>query len=316
MASSRYIEKLANRLFSNQVECEAFIDNILKPKKYPNALIWLEARSRDFEDYLNEREKWQPSFVDRVKVETKLGNTIFHENGEIYLLDFSSIFEASVLAGIDGHINQVLDVCSAPGGKAIFAWRLIKPKLILCNEVIHKRCKALISNLKRCKVNPVGVTGYDSSILSNRYESCFDLVVVDAPCSGQSLLAKGEDNPGAFHPLTIKRNASRQRRIIANSQNCVSPGGYMAYMTCTYSIEENEGVIEWFLKKFPEFNVIEVESLRDYLSPYSAKPCYRIWPQSGLGAGGFTVLLKREGKSQPLEIDLQSQRFFWKSYNE
>ncbi|MEG5173865.1 hypothetical protein [Microcoleus sp. B3-D7] len=74
-----------------------------------------------------------------------------------------------------------------------------------------------------------------------------NLVIVDAPCTGQSLLAKGDKAPGCFHHVTINSNANRQKRIFANSAKIVAPQGYLVYMTCTYSTAENEQVSEWLL---------------------------------------------------------------------
>ena len=133
-----------------------------------------------------------------------------------------------------------------------------------------------------------------------------DLVLVDAPCSGQSLLAKGQKVPGCFHPVTLQRNASRQKRILAAAATLVRPGGHLAYMTCTYAPEENEQVGRWFQKKFPDFQPQRVPPLAAYQSPLCDWPCYRLWPQLGLGAGAFTSLWQRsEGSgvaAQPLDL--------------
>ena len=79
------------------------------------------------------------------------------------------------------------------------------------------------------------------------------MVIVDAPCTGQSLLAKGDKALGCFHPVSINKSASRQKRIMANAAQTVAGGGYLAYMTCTFSTEENEQVGEWLMKQFPQF---------------------------------------------------------------
>ncbi len=124
----------------------------------------------------------------------------------------------------------------------------------------------LISNLKRCQISPSIVMNRDSRIFAESINSTCDLVLVDAPCTGQSLLAKGEKAPGCFHPTAINKSANRQKRIIANSAQIVAPQGYLAYMTCTYSPEENEQVCEWFLSKFPQFQPVKVSHLQDYQS--------------------------------------------------
>jgi 16S rRNA C967 or C1407 C5-methylase (RsmB/RsmF family) len=128
------------------------------------------------------------------------------------------------------------------------------------------------------------------------------VVIVDAPCSGQSLLAKGAKAPGCFHPVTINKNANRQKRILANAAQLVAPQGYLAYMTCTYSVEENEQVIEWLLERFPRLRPVVIPHLATHQSSLSSLPCYRLWPQTGLGAGAFTILLQNTEMDVPQAI--------------
>ena len=131
----------------------------------------------------------------------------------------------------------------------------------------------------------------DTSILAEKWPLAFDLVLVDAPCSGQSLLAKGEKALSCFHPATINLNANRQRRILANSLKCVAPGGYLLYSTCTFSIKENEKVVDWLLKSFPDFKTQKVDTLLRHQSKYTESYCYRLWPDQEYGAGAFCGLV-------------------------
>lgn len=87
------------------------------------------------------------------------------------------------------------------------AWRAMKPAELWCNEVIGKRIPALISNLKRCHVYPAVVINADTGVLADTGPQTADVVLVDAPCSGQSLVARGKKSPGCFHPATINMNA-------------------------------------------------------------------------------------------------------------
>ena len=179
--------------------------------------------------------------------------------------------------------------CS-PGGRS-------HPKLLVANEVIGKRLGPLTGNLTRCGVSRGIATRLDSSVLAERAPDAFGLVTVDAPCSGQSLLARGEENPGAFHPVNVGNCSGRQKRILASSAACVAPGGYLLYCTCTYVKDENEDVVGWLLKRFPEFFAVEVPALSAHRSPHAEfLSGYRLWPHEGFGAGGFTCLLKREGE--------------------
>jgi len=310
---SNSLGKLSHSLFGISPARTEFIDCILSPHTFSPAVIWTKPRPLKFPFGLDTRLGWQPDFVDRLLPHEKPGSSELHEKGFIYCLDFSSVFAASVVMAVDSEITHVMDVCAAPGGKGIFCWRAFSPGLVIFNEVIGKRTAALVSNLKRCDIKPALVTGMDSRILAARAESAFDLVVCDVPCSGQSLLVRGRDAPGCFHPSTINMNSNRQKRIIANSLKLVRPGGYLAYMTCTYSREENEEVIEWMMRRFPGFTPVEASFLAGYQSHLCDFPAYRLWPHTRLGAGAFSCLLRRDGPGEALELAPERLRVLWKS---
>lgn len=293
---SNHLIKLSRQLFADQVEQEKFINIISQPEKFSPGIVWLKNRPIPHPFITAESFSWQPEFCDRLSADCRPGQYPLHEQGDYYCLDFSSIFAATVLSAINQPINIILDMCASPGGKSIFAWRLLQPELIICNETIGKRLGMLFSNLKRCGIQPYRVSNKDSQILADNLPNIADLVIVDAPCTGQSLLVKGEKNPGCFHPVNINQNANRQKRILANAGKVVKSGGYLAYMTCTYSPAENEIVGQWFSDKFPSFQPVIVEKLSAYQSHLTDLPCYRIFPQSGIGAGAFTMLWQNQSE--------------------
>jgi 16S rRNA C967 or C1407 C5-methylase (RsmB/RsmF family) len=225
----------------------------------------------------------------------------------------SSVFAASVLKVVPPEPEVVVDACASPGGKSLFAWRCLRPGLLVSNEVISKRTGPLIGNLKRCGAKPAIVTNADPAVLSRVCPASADVTIVDAPCSGQSLVAKGQDVPGCFHPATINLNANRQRRILANAASVVAPGGWLAYITCTYAEKENEGNLRWLLRQFPEFTAVPVPALEEYRSTLAEVPCYRLWPQSGVGAGAFAALLRKEEEGG--RGSLRGLRPAWRSFN-
>lgn len=303
---SKLLVKLSNRLFDDSAEREKFIEAIANPKPFNPCILWRNEPPNPHPFIVEKPISWQPEFSDRLALETRPGKHPLHEKGHFYCLDFSSIFAASTLLTITKPVNLVLDMCAAPGGKSIFAKIALQPDLILCNEVIGKRIGMLMSNLKRCEISPAIVSCKDSKILAELMPKTADAVLVDAPCSGQSLLAKGGKAVGCFHPVNINKNANRQKRILANSGKIVAPKGYLAYMTCTYSPEENEKVSEWFLSKFPEFEPVAIPHLAAYQSHLTEIPCYRMFPQERIGAGAFTILFQNtsEEKSERLDFEI------------
>ncbi len=296
--ASRLLVKLSQRLFRDETERAAFCDRLTHPQPLHPCILWCQPPSEPSPFEIEPPLPWQPNWCDRLVFGQQPSKHSLHDQGAFYCLDFSSIFAVSILLTIPTPVNLVVDVCAAPGGKSIFAWRALQPDLLISNEVIGKRIGALLSNLKRCQIQPACITNLDSQVLAENIPQTAQVVLVDAPCTGQSLLAKGGKAPGCFHPVTINNNANRQKRILANSAQLVAGQGYLAYMTCTYSPEENEQVAEWFLTRFPQFQPVAVPHLQIYQSHLTDLPCYRLFPQSGLGAGAFTILLQNTSRDE------------------
>lgn len=298
--ASRLLTKLSQRLFAEAATQSEFCERLLHPQPLQPSIVWCQPKPES--PFFTEAPlEWQPNWCDRLTVGQQPGKHPWHEQGAFYCLDFSSIFAASPLLTLPPPVANVLDVCAAPGGKSIFAWRALQPERLVSNEVISKRIGALLANLKRCRIHPAWITNLDPKILAEQVPRSAQVVLVDAPCSGQSLIAKGSKVPGCFHPVTINNNANRQKRILANSAQLVAGEGYLLYTTCTYSLEENEQVAEWLLERFPQFQAVPVPHLKTFRSLHTDLPCYRLFPQSDLGAGAFTVLFQNRAQTtQPL----------------
>ncbi|HEY9827735.1 MAG TPA: RsmB/NOP family class I SAM-dependent RNA methyltransferase [Stenomitos sp.] len=303
--ASQLLLKLSRKLFAGEAEQGAFVEALTTPQPYPSCILWLRDRPAQIPFQVEVPIAWQAQFIDRLVLNSAPGSHPLHEAGYYYCLDFSSVFAASVLQAIPERPQVVFDMCAAPGGKSLFAWRQFQPDLLICNETISKRVGMLIGNLKRCGINPAIALSTDPSHLSLRLPQIADLVLVDAPCSGQSLLAKGEQAAGCFHPVSIKQNAQRQKRILAHAAQLVAPQGYLAYMTCTFSPEENEQVGQWVCRKFPQFQPQTVAHLAAYQSHLTELPCYRMWPQSRLGAGAFAMLWRNTEQGQRQSVPTQ-----------
>lgn len=309
-------EKFAARLFArgavNESVRESFLAALKRRDLGRTALIWLKPPVTSRFN-LDPSPEFLPDFIQVVSSGERPGADELHESGAYYCLDLSSV----VLSSSQRHlrnINNILDLCSSPGGKSIFAARSLRPELLVSNESVRNRAGALISNLKRCQIPGAIVTSSDSSYFASDFPSAFDLVIVDAPCSGQSLPLRGINAEGCFNPLVIKRNARRQRRILANGAQSVTHGGYLLYLTCTYSYEENEENLLWLLKNFPEFTPVETPDLGFLQSPFTDFPCARLWPGMALGAGGFSVLLQRRSNGEtPASPNFEMIRPLWKA---
>lgn len=298
--------KQAAALFSEAAKREAFVTALMDGDSREQAIIVLrdEPAIKTFP-----REwptKWQPDFVTRLSNHFRPGKHPLYEKGAFYSLDFSSVFSASAMLAIPTPPQRVLDLCASPGGKSIFAWRAFQPGLMVCNETVRKRADTLIHNLQRCRVESASVWTTDPSVYAQRAAKSFDFIIVDAPCSGQSLMARNEPAPGAFTPHMIDMCVGRQHRILGNAIKCLSDGGHILYSTCTFSEKENERVLHWALREHDFLEAVEVPALKEFQSEYTELPCYRLFPQSGLGAGAFVALIrnKNEAPAELPELDL------------
>lgn len=311
---SNLAAKLAASVFKEQASIDRLLQSFSVEHAERQAILWLQDRPKVLPFETLEPLSFQPDFVDVVDKALRPGKEDLHQEGAYYCLDPSSVFCASIMQEVrslsEGGLQNIVDVCASPGGKSIFAYRALKPEFLLSNETIRKRVGGLRSNFERCKISNAAIVSEDPSRLAEKIPSSADLVIVDAPCSGQSLLARGIESPGCFHPATINMNANRQKRILANSSKVVAPNGFLAYMTCTYSPQENEAVLSWFLKKFPEFQSVSVNRLLEYQSHLTSSPCYRLLPWQG-GAGGFCALLKRSGEGERLPLSREQLFFLW-----
>jgi 16S rRNA C967 or C1407 C5-methylase (RsmB/RsmF family) len=287
----------AQRLFpESPAEAEHFIAALQAQESSGHTIAWIRDRSPVPLPILPP-SSWQPEWLDRVSGDSGAGRHPLHESGAYYCLDSSSVFASRVLTVVPKAPRLAIDLCASPGGKSVLTWRTLQPQYLLANEVTGKRVPPLLQNLRRCGITPASVCSMEPQELAQLLPEAADLVVVDAPCSGQSLIARGKDAPGCFHPSIITMNAQRQRRILAPALSLVAPGGHLAYITCTYAEKENEANLAWVLKRFPHFTAVSVPLLSPNASHLSSHPCYRLWPQHREGAGAFAVLFQHSGSA-------------------
>jgi 16S rRNA C967 or C1407 C5-methylase (RsmB/RsmF family) len=298
---SNLMRKSASVLFADSTADQGdFLTALLDPQPRGNAVLWTVPRRAGELETVDRSTLpvWLPDEVELLQPRVKIGLSPAYLAGEIYSLDYSSVLAGSaMLAARTGlpESPQVLDLCAAPGGKSLLASVLLKPRLLLSNEVEAKRLGILRHNLSRCRVANAWTQRLAPEELASLAPLAFDLCLIDAPCSGQSLLAKGIENPGCFHPSTVKGNARRQLWILEAGARTVAAGGYVLYTTCTFAPRENEGVIGKFLAKATDFEVIEVPHLAEWSSPLADFPGYRFYPHQIAGAGGYAALLRRKG---------------------
>ncbi len=187
----------------------------------------------------------------------KIGNHPFHHAGMIYVQEPGAMAPAEC---IDIQSNwTILDMCSAPGGKSTQLRNKLGPDgVLVSNEIVPSRCKILTGNIERLGLHNTVTTCMDSEKIAKLYPKAFDMIMVDAPCSGEGMFRKDDTAIEEWSTDNVKLCARRQKEILDNAVKALKNGGYIVYATCTFSLEENEMTIDNFIQKHPEFELIPV----------------------------------------------------------
>lgn len=232
-----------------------------------------------------------------------IGNTPEHHSGMIYVQDPGAMATLNALDIMPGW--RVLDACAAPGGKSGQAAAKIGERgFLLSNEFVPKRAKTVVSNFERLGVKNAIVTSLDTAELPKLFSHYFDLVIADVPCSGEGMFRKSEEAISEWSEENVKACARRQRQIIKNVAPLVRTGGFLLYSTCTYSLEENEMVVDAFLKENRDFSLVKVKdelanATRDGIvfsdeAENSLVLTRRFYPHVSRGEGQFIALMRRD----------------------
>lgn len=175
---------------------------------------------------------------------------LFHA-GAYYVQEASSMFLEQVLKqSLDlSQPLKVLDLCGAPGGKSTHLASLIsKESLLVSNEVIRSRAGILAENLVKWGYPNVVVTNNDPETFK-QLPGFFDVIVVDAPCSGEGMFRKDPESVKEWSNEHVGLCSARQRRIVADVWDALTPGGVLVYSTCTYNRFENEDNLRWMTEE-------------------------------------------------------------------
>ena len=173
-------------------------------------------------------------------------DTAFHA-GAYYVQEAASQFIDYVISGEDLQGKRVLDMCSAPGGKTtIYSTAVGVDGLVVANEYVRSRANILADNVRKWGMGNVLVTNNAPEHIA-QFEGWFDLVAVDAPCSGEGMFRKEEVAREDWSDEAVKMCAQRQMSIVREAWQSLKDGGLFIYSTCTFNDEEDEGVLQAFI---------------------------------------------------------------------
>lgn len=175
-------------------------------------------------------------------------DTAFHA-GAYYVQEAASQFIEHILLNEDMQGRRVLDMCAAPGGKTtIYATAVGEEGLVVANEYVRSRANILADNVRKWGLGNVVVTNNAPEHIA-QFEAWFDLVAVDAPCSGEGMFRKEEVAREDWSEEAVKMCAARQQSIVREAWQSLREGGLFIYSTCTFNEEEDEGVLQAFLEE-------------------------------------------------------------------
>ncbi len=204
---------------------------------------------------------------------------------------------------------RVLDLCAAPGGKSTLLASALHPdSLLICNEVIRSRVAVLRENVDKWGYPNVVVSHHDPDDMSN-LSGFFDVVVVDAPCSGEGLFRKDPDAVQEWSEANVQLCSARQKRILAAAAPLLDQGGILVFSTCTYNDAENLDNLRYLsgtgfqnrpLNLPPEWNVVE-RTVGDAIG-------YQCYPHQVRGEGFFISVFQKTGFTSAVKLDARTFR--------
>lgn len=232
--------------------------------------------------------------------------------GAYYVQEASSMFLGLAVEQLrEGREGlRVVDVCASPGGKSTQLASLPQTGLLLSNETIRSRVPVLFENLVKWGNPHVCISAEDPSALA-QLEDFFDLMVVDAPCSGSGLFRRQPAAASEWTSALVDLCQRRQQRILTDALPALAPGGLLIYATCSYSPAENEEVVDWLVRKQG------LESLRLRIpdawgivetGTASGAVGYRFFPDRLCGEGFFLACLQKSGVQKRVPTPIRPPR--------
>ncbi len=243
--------------------------------------------------YLNER----PSFTL---------DPLFHA-GCYYVQEAASQFvEQLFLSALSTIKNPlVLDLCAAPGGKSTHLLSLLTGKgLLVSNEVISSRNKVLQQNIAKWGYSNSLVTQNEASDFAHAGE-LFDIIVVDAPCSGEGLFRRDPEAANEWSESAVANCSIRQADILEKIDQALKPGGILIYSTCTFEKSENEDQVEYLIN---EKKYSLVNNVKGHAGIIQSDFGYHFYPHTTKSEGFFCSMLKKDSVGQALRIKSESPK--------
>ena len=248
-------------------------------------------RKESTREYLCDEEYLQ-------SIGVQIGHDAYHEAGLYYIQDPSAM---SVVPYMEIRpFDRCLDLCASPGGKSLQMADRLKTEeggILLSNEFIMERAKNLSKNVERMGYSHVAVSSCSAEELEEQFPAFFSRILVDAPCSGEGMFRKNPEAIADWSLEKVSQCAVLQREILDHAIGMLREGGLLAYSTCTFSEEENEGMRNRILDKHPELSF-----LRDK----------HLYFHNSVGEGQYFAIFRKQGNDLKREdVDTSKLSMLW-----
>ncbi len=233
------------------------------------------------------------------KEEIEFGKSLEFIAGAFYIQEPSSMMAVSLL-NIQKD-EKVLDMCAAPGGKSFnILNKLENTGLLIANDIHEIRSKILSANIEKYGFDNVIVLNDDSKHYKKHFKNYFNKIIIDAPCSGSAMFRKNKQAEEEWSIEKVYNCQSIQKSLIEDAYEMLAPEGEILYSTCSFSIQENEEVIEFFLNNHPDIEIVPISLNKLYNDTINIKGGLRLYPHKFEGEGQVIFILKKKREETPL----------------
>ena len=228
------------------------------------------------------------------------GKSIEHATGLVYSQEPAAQIVAQVAQPKPG--MKVLDLAAAPGGKTTQLLSYLDNQGLLVSNEIHKgRSKILVENVERFGARNVLVTNESADRLAKVFSGFFDLIVLDAPCSGEGMFRKQPDAMDYWSVDYPRECSLLQREILEDALKMLVQGGSLVYSTCTWAPEENEEIVSWLLEYY-DLELETIEKINGMAEGIDYPETARMYPHRFKGEGQFVAKFRYLGENRPAKI--------------
>lgn len=236
---------------------------------------------------------------------------LFHA-GVYYVQEASSMFLEYILKQIlpKNQAVCILDLCAAPGGKStLIASAMNEDSLLVANETINSRAQILKENLSKWGKGNVVVTNNDPKDFS-KLNGLFDVIVVDAPCSGEGMFRKDPNSIKEWSANTVALCSARQKRILEDVWPALKKDGFLIYSTCTFNVFENEETLIYLSqnKSIEGVDLKIPDSWHIEKTTSNGVAGYRFYPYQVDGEGFFISCIQKKEEEIPISVQIKKSK--------